>query len=70
MKTRRIRIAVAMWPDGSWNCCGCGKLDENMSDKNMVELATEIGDIGDSIFFVEADIPMPEYYVIEGEVVH
>lgn len=63
-KTVRVRIAVAVDPTGRWNSCGW----DTGSDPEKMEFAAENMGEGESLFWLEADLPVPEVPVIEAEV--
>lgn len=65
-KTVRVRIAVAVCPNGEWQARGDSThTDEESKDIiYMCDLPT-----GETWHFIEADIPLPEPQTIEGEVV-
>lgn len=69
VKTVRVRIAVAVDASGKWHssASGCG---EGNSDEERAEWAQEFLDsnLPQAVYFVEADVPIPEPQTIEGEV--
>lgn len=64
-KTVRVRIAVVVDPSGYWNSCGWG----TGGDSEKMALAVETMEEGESRFWLEADLPVPEVPVIDAEVV-
>lgn len=64
-KTVRVRIAVAIDPAGRWNSCGWWA----GSDAEKMALVGEVLNEGESRFWLEADLPVPEVPVIDAEVV-
>lgn len=77
-KTVRVRIAVAVFPDGSWKASGSRypgatmtQQEHDDSDLKWVrDHCTDDGDplSGEHCYFVEADLPVPETTVVPGEV--
>lgn len=70
-KTVRVRIAVAVDVDGNWNACGWGTAlgieDEGVNVGNAVEgLPDKFR--RSYVRFVEADVSIPEFSTIQGEV--
>lgn len=69
-KTVRVRIAVAINKQGQWNASGYFKWDdEGAKDTALTGLdepGMEAG--GESIVFVEADVPLPTEPTIQGKV--
>lgn len=65
MKTK-VRIALAINSDGEWNCCGWSKAD----DSEKIDLAIEgIGPAnGDQLYWLEAEIEIPQPETIQAEV--
>lgn len=70
MKTIRVRIAVAVTPNGCWDADGC-----KLTPTWEMPLSTEHH--GEHLFskqgrghvvYVEADVPLPDPVVIEGTV--
>lgn len=70
MKTKRVRIAVAIGPDGEWTSWGfsgdkSGRIDdEELIDYALDTMSSEVA----NVHFVEAYIPLPDSATIEGEV--
>ena len=66
MKTVRVRIAVAVDRDGAWVASGWSDAKGEPCDciGDMVDGL----EVGEARSFVEADVPLPEQAVIEGEV--
>ena len=59
MRTKTIRIAVAIEPDGSdWNAFASPKGDKYTAD-TVVECMSNLA----TVHFVEAEIPLPEYII-------
>jgi hypothetical protein len=73
MKTKRVRIAVAMQPDGDWNSAGWGSVDGGVTvpDDEKRRIALDPMDDHCLLSWVEADVPVPDVGgdVVEGEVV-
>ena len=73
MKTKRVRIAVAMNSDGVWCASGmAGESDKTAILNSRYEVQDVEGDEHALITFIEADIPIPEHHeseTVEGEVV-
>lgn len=64
-KTIRVRIAVAVQPDGVW----CASGDSSFTDTWSKGAALHALDDGAVAVWVEADVPLPETAVVEGRVV-
>ena len=66
MKTVRVRIAVAVNEQGKWNAFGYS----SSSDENSKQLAFECldGEGVESLYWIEADLPIPSPTIIEGTV--
>lgn len=66
MKTVRVRIAVAVGPDGEYSCAGWDKPD---NDADVMGQAKDLlPGVVSFAAWVEADVPVPEEAVVEGEV--
>lgn len=65
-KTVRVRIAVAVNDLGQWRAEGFDEYD----DKHAIKAATSTIEGERRVFWVEADLPIPETQVVEGEVKH
>lgn len=65
MKTVKVRIAVAVDPEGEWNSCGWSKSD----DKDCRSIAIEGVAPGEVLYWLEADLPLPEEHVMTPTVV-
>lgn len=71
MKTKRVRIAVAMATNGEWASDGTS----NRMEKRAVELVSNhisyLTEEPHKVYWVEAEVPVPEVpdeVAIEGEV--
>jgi len=64
MPTVRVRIAVAVDPDGDWNSCGW----KGGGDENAMEICTESIGSGEARYWLEADLPVPEIATIQAAV--
>ena len=60
--TIRIRIKVAVWPDGTWTAYG----DNTKSAEQTMDEILDAAPGGDSTHWVEATIPLP--LTVEGQV--
>lgn len=70
-KTVRVRIAVAVSPNGAWKADGCRLSPLWSIPEADPEIASTIfahQGIG-HVVFVECDVPLPEALVLEGTVV-
>jgi len=68
-KTIRVRVAVAVWPDGHWATVEGSRY---LKDRDWLACIAEMCEGGEppSIsHFIEADVPVPTPQEIEGEVV-
>lgn len=69
----KIRIAVAVAKDGSWNSqgwCdhGTQRPDSEFRASAAEGLPPDIGDHEYHVVFVEADVPLPTSVTVKGEV--
>jgi len=70
-KTVRVRVAVAVTPDGQWNASGRsgGDDDETMDDaRSFFGGATQLECRGVSGAFLTADVPLPDVPEITADV--
>lgn len=67
MKTVRIRIAVAVDQQGHWNASGWSGEYSPAKDA-AIDSALEYCGSGAVLYWVEADLPIPEAVVVQGEV--
>ena len=70
-QTVRVRIAVAVGPDGSWNACGWLRESTGQpADKDAMDLAVEGTDDGEARYWVVATLPLPTVATaVEADVV-
>lgn len=61
--TIRVRIKIAVWPDGSWAAYG----DNTKSAERTMDEILDAHPGGDSAHWVEATLPLPR--IVEGEIV-
>lgn len=66
MKTVKVRIAVAVDPEGKWNACGWSDMDEDRA----MELACEPLQEGEDRYWVTAELPILGVIVIKGQLEH
>lgn len=64
-KTIRVRIAVCVAPDDSWNSCGWSGDSGKQTDEELASNALDVMDHASSVHFIEVDIPLPQ--TIEAE---
>ncbi len=62
----RVRIAVCVAADGSWNSCGWSGDRGKQDDSELASNACDIMPSNAAVHFIEADIPLPQ--TIEAEV--
>lgn len=62
-RTVRVRIAVAVQPDGYWHAYGDSKAGDN-DNRHWAGYALPRA----AIHWVEADVPLPSEATVEGEV--
>lgn len=55
MKKKKLRIALAICPDGSWNSCGGDTFDE----KTAMEYAVDTLPEGEKRYIVEVEVEVP-----------
>ena len=60
MKTVKVRIAVAVDPDGDWNASGWLKPDGSPAAEEAMDIA--LGEVKESAarYWIEAELPLPE----------
>ncbi len=72
MKTKRVRIAVAVNEDGKWCAMGWGGgMIGKQTDAELTSHALEGLDndaTSEHVVFIEADVPIPESVTVEGKV--
>ena len=70
-QTVRVRIAVAVGPDGSWNACGWLRESTGKpADKDAMDIAVEGASDGAASYWVEATLPLPtSATAVEADVV-
>ena len=64
-KTVRVRVAVAVDPDGTWNAVGWSGAKD---DDDMVGLALDMVGTQESVYWLTADLPLPATVEIPAEV--
>lgn len=64
MKTVKVRIAVVVCSDGSWNSCGWS----DGTEKELMEIACDAMPDGESRFWLEAEIPVSNVKIIAANV--
>jgi hypothetical protein len=64
MRKVRVRIAVAVDPDGNWNSCGWSSGD----DEQKLEIATEDLQHGESRYWLTAELEVPDVAEIQAEI--
>ena len=65
----KIRIAVAVAPNGEWNSSGWGRPEKEVSDKDKMDIAVEPLDSGEAQYFIEAEVDVPKETTIQGTVI-
>ena len=63
MKTVKVRIAVAVDPDGKWSAYGCPGADETDMD-----IAVDAVAPGEARYWVTAELPIPAEIDVAGAV--
>ena len=56
MKTVKVRIAVAVDPDGDWHACGWS----GSSDETMMRTAVDTIAEGERRYWIEAELEVPD----------
>ena len=64
MKTVKVRIAVAISPDGSWNSCGWS----DGTEKECMAIACDTVPEGESRFWLEAELPVNDVKVVRASI--
>jgi hypothetical protein len=59
-KTVKVRIAVAVDPEGDWNATGWRGRDGEPVDEEAMEIVADNLNPGERRFWVEAELPVPE----------
>ena len=68
MAKHKVRIALAIDTEGDWNATGWGNVRKlPMADTELMNVACDTIGTGESRYFVEVEIEMPEVKVIEAE---
>lgn len=57
----KVRLAVAVGTDGSWNACG---FSDARNDRDKMELAVETVPDGGARYWLEAELDVPEVPII------
>ena len=65
MEKVKVRIAVAVTPDGDWNSAGWA----NGKDADKMALACETMETGEARYWLEAELEVPSVRVIDAVVV-
>lgn len=65
MRTVKVRIAVAVDPEGKWGSAGWSRSND---EEFEFELATEALKHGESRFWLTAELPIPDIAEIQAEV--
>lgn len=65
MKTVKVKIAVAVDPDGDWNANGWSSADDDIM---MMDLVVDTLKDGEARYWVEAELPVPETQSVQGQV--
>ena len=60
MKTVKVRIAVAVDPDGNWNASGWRKPDGKPAEEEAMDIAIEAVEEGEARYWIEAELLLPE----------
>ena len=69
MKTVKVRIAVAVDTQGNWASSGWSEKGDQVDiNEYMADIARECVGEGEALYWVEAEIPMPEVQTIQGDV--
>jgi hypothetical protein len=67
-RTVKVRIAVAVDPDGDWNSAGWSKRDGQPAGEDAMELACDNVGTGERRYWIEAELMVPEPEDVQGEV--
>jgi hypothetical protein len=59
-RTVKVRVAVAVDPDGAWNASGWGNADGPVDAQMAMEIACESVGTGENRFWLEVEVPIPE----------
>jgi len=63
----KIRIAVAVAPNGEWNSAGWGRPEKEVPDRDKMDLAVEPIEAG-ARYFIEAEVNLPTTTTVKGAV--
>ena len=66
--TQKIRVAVAVGPDGGWFAAGCSDVSDANSVRHAFEFIPEKSYEGAHLCWITAEIPIPTPQEIAGEV--
>jgi len=64
MATVKVRIAVAVDPDGDWNSCGW----KTGTNKDAMSICVDTLGSGEARYWLEAELPIPEIATIRAAV--
>ena len=67
-KTIRVRIAVAVNERGEYGSSAGHDLDDAEARNYALDVLGEKTELLEHVVFVEADIPLPETLIVEGQV--
>lgn len=62
---KKVRIAVAIDHTGAWSCSGWGGAGRDIKDSEMMSFAIETLENGESQYFIEAELDVPEIKTIQ-----
>lgn len=69
-KTVKVRIAVAVDPEGKWQAHGWQPRPDHVQRdaKFMQDTAREDLEYGEAMYWIEAELPVPEAQTVQGTV--
>lgn len=69
MRTVKVRIAVGVDPTGNWNSCGWkSNMKPEKYDQEAIGLALDPLEVGENIYWLEAELNVPESTIVEPTV--
>ena len=67
-KTIKVKIAVAVDPKGEWAAAGWSDGGEPADEGTLINHTIEDVGPGELVYWVEAELPIPDLSVIKGDV--
>lgn len=65
-KTVKVRIAIAVCPNGEWSAFGLWRMNDEQKKENT--FVDDFAEGSEQFYFIEAEVPLPHAQVIKGAV--